>query len=290
MSQSRFHLFVLPFLACILCVAPLSVWADDTDPLRIGIFPRRTAAVTERMFAPLADYLSRQLGRPVVVETSHDFRSFWQQVKARAFDVVHYNQYHYVKSHAEQGYEVILKNEEFGESKIAGALLARRDAGIDTVADLKGKKVVFGGGRGAMQSYIVATYLLRRAGLHDGDYFELFALTPPKAAIAVFYRQASAAGIGARILELPRVTKQVDTGQLAYLAKGKPLAHLPWAVHPDLDAPTVLALQRNLVALKDSPSGRRLLKSAALTGLIPADDGEYDAHRLIIHEVLGEAY
>jgi len=63
------------------------------DPLVLGIFPRRNAVDTVRMFTPLAQYLSRRLGREVRVETSKDFESFWQGVIQRRYDIVHYNQF-----------------------------------------------------------------------------------------------------------------------------------------------------------------------------------------------------
>ena len=176
--------------------------------LKLGIFPRRSAQITERMFRPLSDELSKKLGTKVLLETTHDFASFWDNVANKRYDIVHYNQYHYLKSHNQFGYQVFAQNVEFGHKQIAGAILVRRDSGIETPADLKGKTIVFGGGRSAMQAYITATYLLRQAGLKQGDYFEQFALNPPKACIATYYRKAAAAGAGNYVLELPNIKIQ----------------------------------------------------------------------------------
>ena len=268
----------------------------DTDvvatpsPLVMGIFPRRDPATTVALFSPLADYLSERLGREVRLETGADFGAFWQGVRQGKYDLVHYNQYHYVRSHKDAGYRVILQNEELGKDKITGSLVVRRDSGIESVSDLRGRKVVFGGGHMAMQSHILARYLLMQGGLMEGDYFEQYALTPPKACIATFYRQAAAAGAGGHLLELPAVTEQIDVSEMRYLAVSPPMAHLPWAVAPDMPDELARRIQGLMLELNDSERGRNILQQMKLTGLHPAADTDYDRQREIIRTVLGENY
>ncbi|MFO7603699.1 MAG: PhnD/SsuA/transferrin family substrate-binding protein [Gammaproteobacteria bacterium] len=261
-----------------------------TDTLVLGVFPRKGFSQTLEQFTPLAEYLSRQLGREVVLRSGRNFAEFWHGVEQRQYDLVHYNQYHYVRSKKSFGYEVIAKNEEFHESTISGALLVRRDSGIETLADLRGKKVIFGGGRRAMQSYIVASYLLQEAGLQPSDYEYAFASSPLNAIFATYYRRAVAAGSADLNLQLPMIKKRIDTTQLRVLAKGEPLAHLPWAVKADLPEPLKQQLSQSLTTLTAAPEGRAALKSADLTDILPAIDGEYDAHRRMILRVLGEDY
>jgi phosphonate transport system substrate-binding protein len=208
----------------------------------------------------------------------------------RRYDIVHYNQYHYVRSYRDFDYRVIVMNEEFGESTIAGAISVRADSGIRTLADLKGKTVIFGGDRSAMQSYIVATYLLRRAGLKSGDYVEEFAKNPPNAHFAVYFRQADAAGVGDRIADLPAVRSKIEASQMRLIAVGERLAHLPWAVRGDLDPTLQEKIRTALLALRASAEGRAILKQAKLTGLVAASDKDFDPHRRIIATVFGENY
>ena len=120
-------------------------------------------------FKPLAEHLSKVLGEEVKIVAPKDFKEFWKGVQSNQYDIVHFNQYHYIKSHKELGYNVIAANEEFGSSTIAGAIAVRSDSGINSVADLKGKTILFGGGKMAMTSYIATTAMLKKAGLNaDG--------------------------------------------------------------------------------------------------------------------------
>jgi phosphonate transport system substrate-binding protein len=76
----------IPALLIGLILYTLPAQSADTGPqtndteLVMGIFPRRSADVTKKLFTPLAAYLSRQLERPIRLETTHNFVSFWDNV------------------------------------------------------------------------------------------------------------------------------------------------------------------------------------------------------------------
>lgn len=256
----------------------------------MGIFPRRNAKLTFEMFTPLTRYLSTRLGRPVTLETSANFKDFWNGVSTRRYDIVHYNQYHYIRSHKKLGYVVVAMNEEFGRTTISGAIDVRRDSNIKSLLDLKGQKIVFGGGPKAMMSYIMPTYLLRRAGLKAGDYQEAFAKTPPNAILSIYFKQSKAAGVGDIVLQLPSVKSKCNTLKLKHLAISEPIAHLPWAVSGSVPGELKSRIQSVLLNMHKTGKGQKLLEKAKLTGLGEATDEDYNRHRQITFEVLGEQY
>lgn len=261
------------------------VLAAQQTPLVIGIFPRRNATNTIRMFQPLTDHLSEQLGRPVKLVTARDFTAFWDGVVNQRYDIVHYNQLHYIESHQKYGYQVILANEEFGIKTIRGAIMVRTDNAVEKLSDLKGKRIIFGGGRKAMIAYVATTALLRDAGLQDGDYQELFAKNPPNASLATYHHQSDAAGVGSPILKMPSIQKSMDVNKVKFLAETKPLVHLPWAVSKRLDQQTVHNITRVMLDLKQSDQGRKILASAKLTGLYRVSDSDFDPHRQLIDKI-----
>ena len=269
-------------LSLILMLAP-SMEAL-ADPLRVGIFPRRNATATTRMFTPLVNYLERGLGQPVVLETAKDFDAFWEGVKARRFHLVHFNQLHGLRARA-FGYRVVASNQEFGSDTMAGAIYVRKDSGIQSLADLKGKKVVFGGGRDAMIAYIVPRFLLQQAGLGEGDYKSDFALSPPNAVLAVIYRQADAGGAGDVVLQQPLADGRADRDAVTILAQSEQLRQLPWAVSDRLPEAVSNRLIELMQGLDDSPAGKEILQQAGLTGLTPASDADYEPFRRIIESV-----
>ena len=281
------------FLLCALCLftdSTLAMAAAKQEPLVMGVFPRRNAKATLKLFKPIAEYLTEKLGREVQLVTDKNFKDFWKGVAEQKFDIVHYNQYHYLVSHKKFGYGVILKNEEFGRSTLAAAIVVRKDSGINTIHDLKGKRIAFGGGRQAMISYIVPKYLLLKAGLTKDDYEEVFANNPPNAVFSTFYKQTDAAGAGNIVFNLDVVNKNIDVSQLKYLVVSKELAHIPWAVKKDMDSGLRNKIKTLLLDLNKTEKGRHILNNAKLTGLIEATDTEYDADREIVKAVYGENY
>ena len=247
--------------------------------LTMGIFPRRPAAVTNKLFKPLAEMMSQQLGEKVDLVVTKDFKSFWAGVESGKFDIVHLNQYHYILAHDKQGYQVFAANEENGSRTIAGAITVRKDSGIDSLAGLKGKTILFGGGRKAMGSYIAPTALLKKEGLKEGvDYTAQFAKNPPGAAISLFHKAADAAGTGNVILGLGAVKKKIDVSQLKILAESEPYVQLPWAARKDMDPAKVKKIAEMMISL---PKGDAVLESAKVTAFFSATDADFEKVREI---------
>jgi phosphonate transport system substrate-binding protein len=292
------------WLAYILILFSLSINANAQDeqqnsghnnankdaPLIIGIFPRRNASTTIKLFTPIADYLSAKLNRTVKLETAKSFSSFWKKVILQRYDIVHFNQYHYIKTHDIDKYRAILQNEEFGEKTIAGSIVVRKDSGINSLQDLKNKKIIFGGGKKAMIAYVIPTALLHRAGLQNGDYIEQFSKNPPNSLLSVYYKQADAAGTGNIVLSLPTLRNSIDTSSMKYLISSESFAHLPWAVKTSMSETLISQIQDVLLKLNDDKEGQEILKKAKLTGLHIANDHDYDPYRKILIEVLGKNY
>ena len=288
--QSRWYchrkwrrIVTLLWLIATAAVAPVIHAAEN--PLILGIFPRNKATETTTMYTPLANYLSERLGRKVILATAKDFDSFWQAVTERQYDIVHYNQYHYI--HSAQSYKVIAHNQEFGKSAVAGALYVRKDGGITDISQLRGRTIIFGGGKDAMLSYIAPRFLLMQAGLKEGDFKTEFAVNPPNTLLALFHKQADAAGGGDILIDLPAVKNAINTQELRILATTEPLLFLPWAVKRTMPVKLGDSIQAILVDLGSSDAGKQVLKTARTTGIGKAADKDYDPHRKMTTAVFG---
>ena len=253
--------------------------------LVLGIFPRYNATEITTMYTPLAEHLSERLGRKVTLATSKDFEAFWKGVEEQRYDIVHYNQYHYIRS--AKTYTVIAHTQEFGKSAVAGAVFVRKDSGITDISQLRGRTVIFGGGKDAMMSYIAPRFLMMRAGLKEGDFKTEFAVNPPNALLALYHKQADAAGGGDILIDLPVVRNAINAGELKVLATTEPLLFLPWAVKRNMPAKLRESIQSTLTDLDDSDAGKNVLKAARTTGIGKAEDKDYTAHRKMTDAVFG---
>jgi phosphonate transport system substrate-binding protein len=276
-------------IVCLLCLiaaaalAPVVQAADE--PLVLGVFPRYNASETTTRYTPLAEYLQERLGRKIVLLTSKDFQSFWRGVEERRYDIVQYNQYHYIRS--AKSYQVIAHNKEFGKSTMAGALYVRKDSGITRLAQLRGRTVMFGGGEDAMISYIAPVYMMLQAGLKKDDFKSQFSVTPINSVIGVYHKQADAAGSADNAVGQPLIRNAINTDELTALAVSEQLLHLPWSVKRTMPAELRETIRSSLLALESSEAGRNVLKTALLTGIGNAEDKDYDPHRKMVRAVMG---
>jgi phosphonate transport system substrate-binding protein len=281
---------VMKFLIIFfLFFSNISILLAD-DIFRIGIFPRRSVALTTKMFTPMSEYIGERLDMKVSMDVPPDMPAFWSRMENGEYDLVHLNQYLYVRANAKSGWQAILKNEEFGESNLAGALWVRKDSGFKNIGDLKGKLIVFGGGDHAMVASIMTRDILLQAGISDDSFIGMTTLHPVKSIISVFYKQADAAGVGSSIVKLPAIKKKIDVSKMRILAMSKSLAHLPWAVRGDMEKSEKEKVKKILLSLNDSTRGKSVLKSAGMTGILSVLDKNYDEHRVIIKRVLDEDY
>jgi phosphonate transport system substrate-binding protein len=285
--NSKLMMKLVVFLFLFLSNIPL-LQADDI--FRIGIFPRRSVEVSKKMFTPLSAYLEQQLNKKIVLDVPPDMPAFWSRLEEGKYDLVHLNQYHYVRAHAKLGWQAILKNEELGEDTISAAIWVLNSSDIRQVSDLRKKLIVFGGGDHAMVASIMTRDMLLQAGINDDDYIGMTTIHPMKSIISVYYKQADAAGVSASVVKLPAIRKEIDTDQLRLLVKSEPVAHLPWAIRGDIDDEIRNRIVNALLSLNGSRSGVTVLKSAGLTGIRTANDSDYDKHREIIKRVLNEQY
>jgi len=281
----------LPRIVPALLLITATVWPPVMyaagDPLVMGVFPRLNAVETTTRYAPLASYLGKQIGSEVRLVTSKDFESFWQGVMEQRYDIVQYNQYHYIRS--AKDYRVIAHNREFGKSTVAGVLYVRKDSGITRLTQLRGRTVLFGGGQDAMISYIAPVYLILQAGLRKDEFKSQFAVNPINSVIGVYRKQADAAGSGDGAIEQPLLKNAINTDELAVLAISEKLLHLPWAVKRTMPVKLRASIQSTLINLEVSEAGQKVLKLAVMTGIGKAEDKDYDPHRKMVRAVMGSA-
>ncbi len=289
--MKAFLVIVMLCLAANAAAGPQDGGASASAiPLRIGIFPRMAPDRMVELFRPLANWLGERLGRRVELESAPDLHAFWDRLKQGRYDLVHYNQYHYIKAHKLLQHRAILKNEELERSTIRSVIVVPADSPIVRVTQLRGRKLLFGGGKEAMVSYIMAVDLLRRRGLASGDYLQATTLTPVEALRFLYYGQGDAASGGDVLLRLDDMPWQASGRPPRVIALSRPIAQLPWAVTPSVSSEEEAQIRDALLSLNDSPKGQHILRLAKLTGLRPADDSDYDPARRIVARVLGEHY
>ncbi len=254
----------------------------------MAIFPRRAPGDTMKMFKPLAVALSQEVGVPVKLVVSKDFPTFWKGVKSKQFDIVHFSPYHFLLAEQKFGYTSLVQNEEAGANTLSSVIYVRKDSGITSAADLKGKKILFGGGKKALFSYIGPTYILRQSGLQAGDYTEKIAKNPFGAVLAA-HKGAADAGCASNLtIGMAKITKRIQPGEMITVGSVGPLPQLLWATGERVDTGLKGKIEGFFLNLKGSSQGDALLKGAKITNFTPVTD--YTMVREVVNRVTGENF
>lgn len=246
--------------------------------IKLGVLPRLGPVELFWMFSPLADYLSRETGEKVSIVIPRDFAAFKAAVKEGKIDIAFSNPLVYVQLREELKLEPLAVAAEKAGKKFRGIILARRDSGIETIEDLKGKKLVFVD-RDSAGGYLFQVLLLHQAGLDlQKDLTILpFAKKHDNVVQAVFNRAADAGGI--REDDLEKV-KKVDFSRMKIIAHTPYYPNWPIYTHPRVAPETAARLRTAILNLSaGSPRTNKVLKSANLSGFETVSDRDYNQVR-----------
>lgn len=263
----------LPLLALLTSLTPGGALAQE---LRLGVLPRLSAAELQAMYTPLADHLSQRLGKKVVVVVPKDFAAFEDALRRGEYHLAFANPYIYVKARKDLDLAPLaLAAEKKAGAKFRGIFIARKDSGIQSLADLKGKPVIFVD-EDSLAGYLAQALALKRAGIDPltGVVRLPYGKKHDNVAMAVFNRAAAAGGI--REDDLDKMQGKVDLAQLTVIARTEEFPNWPLFATPALDAATRDQVKAALVSLAE---GAPALEAAKLKRFAPVTDKDYDVVR-----------
>lgn len=139
------HLFLLYFFCLCLIVHAAPAHAANQQPLRIAITPCTDIIKTFKIFQPLVHYLEGRLHRPFQLVIPKDFYEFEELVRSTQVDFAYQAPHTYVRlAELYQNKPLLKALTPEGESRHRGVILVRKESPIKSLADLKGKVVMFG--------------------------------------------------------------------------------------------------------------------------------------------------
>lgn len=257
--------------------------------VKIGYMLCNNEQETMSRFLPLTRYLSDRCGVDFVavpVDT-HDFE---KRFKSGEFTFTHTNSLIYVILRENHGVELVAseKRGTFG-SRSAGALIARKGSGIETLDHIRGKKLAFGPML-APTGYLAEYDLMLSAGInpeHDLGTYSIpsGSFKHEKLIYGVLHGKYDVAA--APVLDLETMAREgkISADDFVILAQSKPIPYCTFAVAKGTDPALVKKVKDALLALKPGDTaevdGERLkvLKAAWIDGYEDLLDSDYDLIR-----------
>jgi phosphonate transport system substrate-binding protein len=273
------NLTILAF--CFFLFRSIGVHAEPL--LKLGIHPYLSSTEIIRRFTPLADYLSRELKRPVIIEIASSYAVHIRNIGTDSVDIALLGPASYVLMTSEYGRRPILAVfESNGTKTFRGAIIAKKDSPISSISQLKGKKFAFGD-KASTMGHLVPRYMLLKKGVDVSDLAgHAFLSNQENACLAVLAGDFDAAAVKEEVFS------EYEQKGLKAIAFSPEVQDHVFVASAKLPQETVRSLRRALISLNNRPEGKQILSTIQknLGALAPGKDSEYDNLREILSELM----
>lgn len=278
------------FLICTLLLSGCDAkQGQQRKVMKIGYMICNSEQETMDRFAPLTRYLSDKTGiefEPVPVDTA-DFEG---RFKKGEFALTHSNSLIYLilrENHA----LTLLASEKRGRfgSRTGGAIIAKKGSGITKLADIKGKRMVFGPML-APTGYLAEYDLMLRSGINPEQDLSYYAIPPgsfkhEKLIYAVLHGQFDLAASPLLDLELMVKEGKIAADDFVILAQTPIIPYCTFGAAKETDPKVVAKVRQALLELTPQTTvevdGERVkvLKAAWIDGFEELLDSDFDPIR-----------
>jgi phosphate/phosphite/phosphonate ABC transporter binding protein len=283
--MKRFTAIWFIILVALLFVRPNTVSAQLVAPkpqgLSFGFTPVLSEPEMRAEFEPLMTYLSNALGRKVTLYIAKDYGDLRTQMENGSVDIGSFSPFAYVDAAKGGKIRIIAQSIIEGSATYRGIIVARKDSGLKSIADLKGKRFAFVDPKSA-SGYLYPRAMLIEKGIDPESYFReiIFAGNHDKVIAAVLEGRVDAGAIYDGALGVAQ-RSGVPIENLMTLASSDPIPHDAIAVRIGLNQELAKRIQRALIDLDKTEAGRKVITNSKkkLTGHIVADDSVFDVVR-----------
>lgn len=252
------------------------------EHLVLGIHPYLPATELIDRFTPLAEYLSKKMGRPVILGIAKDYQTHIDKAGKDELDIAFMGPATYVKMVELYGNKPLLARLEInGKPTFKGMIIIKKESSLRSLTDLKGKRFAFGDTESTM-GHFVPRFILLNAGVRVKDLAShIFLSNHNDIALGVLMGDYEAGAVKEDVFF------KFEKRGLKELARTPEMSEHVFVTRSTLQPQKVRALQEALYHLKDDEEGRKVLSALrdSLTGMVPAADKDYDNLRSILQRL-----
>lgn len=281
------------FIACLItltvaassgCTRQDEVLADKRSPspairpvLVIGLIPEQNVFRQLERYRPLAEYLSERTGTEIKLKVLLRYGNIINNFMSEGLDGAFFGSFTYTIAHARLGVKVIARPEDLdGRSTYHGVIFTRRDSGIRTIADMRGKRLAFVD-KATTAGYLVPLAYFRTQGIDYRTYLRetYFAGTHENAILDVLDRKADAGAAKNTVFERPIGANRRSVEGLRVVLRSPEVPENALAFKQDLDPALVEKIRSLLLSMHGDPEGAGVLAVFKARRFIATTDADY---------------
>ncbi len=270
--------FIITLILILAALLQMSSIASAGDRLVIGIIPEINLVKQMERYTPLLKYLGRQINMEVGVKPLANYGLIYEEMRDGKIDAGFFGSFIYVMAHSRIGVEPIARPvTPSGISTYAGYTFVRKDSGIKSPKDMKGKTIALVD-PATTAGYIAQKAYLKRNGIDiDKDMKIVWAGSHDAAAKAVFNKQADIGG--AKNNQINKIIKEDSAFKSAIaILDESPNPAVPentLAVRKDLDSDVKAKIKKALLSMDKDAEGKKVLEKFGASRFIDTKDGDY---------------
>jgi len=258
------------FILGILLFTSTAVVASE-ESLSFGIVPQQSAGKLARLWTPILEYLSRDVGLDIRFETARDIPTFEQRLATGEYDIAYMNPYHFTVFNENPGYQALARARD---KRIKGILVVRKDSSIQSLQELDNMTLAF-----PAPAAFAASMLPRSELAAWGNNSQPKYVSSHDSVYRAVAKGLYPAGGG-----VMRTFRNMDSDirdqlKILWTTDG----YTPHAIAANAKLPSDIntRLQSALVAMEQTSEGRALLESIKIKGFEAAHNEDWDDVRAL---------
>lgn len=250
----------------------------QTPELRVGLIPSEDAQAMIDASTQVMEQLATKTGMTVKPFVANDYNGVIEAMRSGKLDIAYLGPFSYVLAHdiADAEAFAVAVTKKTGRSAYQSQVIARKDKGLQSVDQLKGRTFAF------VDPSSTSGHLFPKAGLmaegfdvDNGFSRVIFSGSHDASIMAVANDKVDAAAVADRIFDSAVNKGLVERDDFTVVWTSKPIPESPMVWRKNLDAETKQKVAAALADIKDLPWGDQ----GMLDGFAPTTDQAYDVVR-----------
>lgn len=263
---------------CLMAGFSLQASAADSDPdlLKVALLPDENASELIKRNQPLKDYLESTLGKEVELIVTTDYSSMIEAMRFGRIDLAYFGPLSYVMAKSKSDIEPFAAMIVDGKPTYCSIIIANAESGVETYADIKGKKMAYGDRASTSSHLIPKTVLMESAGLEaERDYEAHFVGSHDSVAVNVANGNAEAGGLSEVIFQHVMDRGLIDRNKVRVLGYSGEFPQYPWAMRSNLSPELKASVRDAFLNIDDE----EILSNLKAEGFAAITDADYDVIR-----------
>jgi phosphonate transport system substrate-binding protein len=246
--------------------------------LTIGLIPERNIFTQLDRYEPVADYLSRRIGADIRLKVLTRYGNIIDNFVSAGLDGAFFGSFSYALAHVKLGVEPIARPEMAdGTSTYYGMIMVRKDEGIKTAQDMKGKVFAFVD-RATTAGYLLPLAYFEENGIDDYRKFlgeTYFAGTHEAAIYDLLDKRADICAAKNTVFARLAARDKRLTQELVVLARSPDVPENGLAIRKDFDGDIKSELKKALLTMDKDPEGVSVLRQFGAKRFIETTNADY---------------